>query len=703
MLFRPLRLSSIAGRVTVMTSAPQSRKERFNELYKNARNLVFETVESQSPNLGNALYQPLQSFFFELKNSLSFRQRFFMGLAYIDLMKADPYELPLEKRMEIISEYIFVAGQNLKELEKDGSEFLEKEVEEKLDQRMIEDGVVMLCNMKVKYEKHYIIERLLNLSDLNSKYSVITLKELKKQIEFNPGIVLSWISGFKLLQFHQENLKELAISCLVHKIDLQNSLLLSEESRKIQMLRAAYDHPRIFKKVFSVIRHRDPEIADSFIYEVENPDLVNLQPWDELPSRKKESLVCSRDSVKSVLEVKNPYMMPVNSGDFQIHWIGSQEQWPHLLQWLQPRSLIGFDVEANFVCQNSNGVQQIPLKKEERAGNWENRPLRTEQMVYAARDAHYLITIYNDMVHTIYNIFREDGEAKEFIDGAVVVTVEQNPGSSIQSVIGNRKSNSSDVFLSINNMNAKISDLTAENGDVKVPEEVTVVVDTPLLKVVPVLRRCGYRTYDYREKVNEGSVKAATMNQILSDFIKENINTNMYFLSNRFPFTMEKFAGKLKSRWIHVHQDQSESSILENIMMITKTMINVDDYKSRCTKCCKKNTSFEMEIEVYRVIYRAFTKVKQYFEKKIGPSGVEEDEKDKELLKNFEKVGFMDEGRVLTIRNESGEIFKFLIDGSEAKVECPEGIVKEYKAVNSLFDDKNLTSVRFCTECAVFF
>ena len=167
-------------------------------------------------------------------------------------------------------------------------------------------------------------------------------------------------------------------------------------------------------------------------------------------------------------------------------------------------------------------------------------------------------------------------------------------------------------------------------------------------------------------------------------------------------FPTEKFAGTLKSRWIHVHQDQSECSILEEVMTKTQTIVHMEDYKSRCTKCLKNNTSFEVRIEAYRIIYRAFTKVKQYFEKKFGPTGNEEDARDRELLDNSE-IKFLEEGRIMTLEDDLGKTYKFLVDGSEAKVEDPDGVVKVYKAVNNLYDDSNLNSVRFCKECAVFF
>ena len=60
-----------------------------------------------------------------------------MGLAYIELMKLDPYYLSQEKKMEVVSEYVFVAGQMLREAEKKEPQFLQKEVEEKLDPNMI--------------------------------------------------------------------------------------------------------------------------------------------------------------------------------------------------------------------------------------------------------------------------------------------------------------------------------------------------------------------------------------------------------------------------------------------------------------------------------------------------------------------------------------------------------------------------------------
>ena len=312
--------------------------------------------------------------------------------------------------------------------------------------------------MRVKPERHYVIERILNLSDLNSKYSLVILEELERQIEHDPLIVLSWISGFKLFDFYQRNFKKIIISCLIQKIDV-SQFLLKEDNRKTtvalldsflsrprpqpqddlerrflesfetkkieeqcfknavnhfqlestipntvvsrilgdfvyqterfpsnteqatiivvsfylyhtimtflniflnfqQTLRSAYDHPNIFKKIFPTIRRRDPQVSDAFVYEMNDSDVISIQPWNTRTAREKESLMESRNFVKNILYAQNPYTMPVNSGDFQIHWIGSQDQWPQLLQWLQPRPVIGFDVEANFVCQNSNGVQQ---------------------------------------------------------------------------------------------------------------------------------------------------------------------------------------------------------------------------------------------------------------------------------------------------------------------------------------------------------
>lgn len=45
----------------------------------------------------------------------------------------------------------------------------------------------------------------------------------------------------------------------------------------------------------------------------------------------------------------------------------------------------------------------IQLQKEERLGNWETRPLRPEQMIYAAEDAYYSLACFDNIYATIYS------------------------------------------------------------------------------------------------------------------------------------------------------------------------------------------------------------------------------------------------------------------------------------------------------------
>ena len=195
-------------------------------------------------------------------------------------------------------------------------------------------------------------------------------------------------------------------------------------------------------------------------------------------------------------------------------------------------------------------ICKIPLTKEERAGNWESRPLRREQLIYASRDAHFLIVIYNNLVNTITH-FLPENESKDFIEGGTVVTMGQSQNS-IQ-LIAQKKSNFSDILVSIKDVNSKVSNTFVEGNKNNNPEDIIIVVDTPILKIVPVLRRCGYHTFDYREKAGEVTVKAACMNQILSEYISENINKNLYFLSNRFLVSLSNsnnfYTFPFSSRW----------------------------------------------------------------------------------------------------------------------------------------------------------
>lgn len=65
-------------------------------------------------------------------------------------------------------------------------------------------------------------------------------------------------------------------------------------------------------------------------------------------------------------------------------------------------------------------------------------------------------------------------------------------------------------------------------------EDVLIVVDAPLVKVVPLLRRCGYQTFDHRNDLEEGA-KSIAIYAVLADFIKFHIaDGNLYLLSNRY-------------------------------------------------------------------------------------------------------------------------------------------------------------------------
>lgn len=158
----------------------------------------------------------------------------------------------------------------------------------------------------------------------------------------------------------------------------------------------------------------------------------------------------------------------------------------------------------------------------------------------------------------------------------------------------------------------------------------------------------------------------------------------------------------LKRKFISCLQDQSDISILEEVVKQTKTVINTRKALTRCIKCSADDTSFDVPIEAYRIIYRAQAKFKQFYDAKIGEIGNEENEKD------FAKVEIMNGFEIFdnyTFMRISGveKNYTFRIDGYDDTVTDDCGEVKNFKTLTNLYDNLALKTVRFCHNCAVFF
>lgn len=95
-----------------------------------------------------------------------------------------------------------------------------------------EDSVKILSRMKVKPDRHEGLSVILNIDDPTSRCTQLLYKNLELLIPNKPRIVFSWIRAFQLLEFMDQNLKKLALTCHLNNLDIGRQLFVNDEIRK---------------------------------------------------------------------------------------------------------------------------------------------------------------------------------------------------------------------------------------------------------------------------------------------------------------------------------------------------------------------------------------------------------------------------------------------------------------------------------------
>ncbi|KHN73129.1 putative exonuclease mut-7 [Toxocara canis] len=128
-----------------------------------------------------------------------------------------------------------------------------------------------------------------------------------------------------------------------------------------------------------------------------------------------------------------------------------------------------------------------PLDKREQVGNWAARPLRPEQMKYAAMDAYCLIQIYERLKRRAEEEFGMNWQ--NHVENANIVQVK--PKTSKKGRKKAVKVDDDELRQIMERVNAAIEE-SAANG--QRPKDIKVIVDSMMLGLGKHLRRCGIDT-----------------------------------------------------------------------------------------------------------------------------------------------------------------------------------------------------------------
>ena len=79
-------------------------------------------------------------------------------------------------------------------------------------------------------------------------------------------------------------------------------------------------------------------------------------------------------------------------------------------------------------------------------------------------------------------------------------------------------------------------EIKENNPKTRIADDVTIVLDTPFLKFVPLLRRCGFETWDHRDASPNPAKTARQMSKEMEYFLrnlKEPTSLNTFILTNK--------------------------------------------------------------------------------------------------------------------------------------------------------------------------
>uniref|UniRef100_A0AC34G171 3'-5' exonuclease domain-containing protein n=1 Tax=Panagrolaimus sp. ES5 TaxID=591445 RepID=A0AC34G171_9BILA len=248
------------------------------------------------------------------------------------------------------------------------------------------------------------------------------------------------------------------------------------------------------------------------------------------------------------------------------------------------------------------------VDKAERQGNWFKRPLSKDKIIYAAKDVKF----HWDAFYYVQRKLTERNLSDAM--NSLIITPKMVDKKKSRS----KKDEKEPIDEIIQNVEIKIKEMREKLHNFEKPQNVTIVVDFAFIPIVPHLRRFGYKTFDQRDLDGGEHFSPDQRVKALSAFMKNRISdgtiTHCYLLTDSHSnvrFTTEVKIDELKI--INSDLDETESSIICNIMYDTNTIVNTTEFFNRCTKCGQSQAAVDFPADIFRVIYLHYAKNKGFF------------------------------------------------------------------------------------------
>uniref|UniRef100_A0AC35G222 3'-5' exonuclease domain-containing protein n=1 Tax=Panagrolaimus sp. PS1159 TaxID=55785 RepID=A0AC35G222_9BILA len=341
----------------------------------------------------------------------------------------------------------------------------------------------------------------------------------------------------------------------------------------------------------------------------------------------------------------------------------------------------------------------VDLSKDERQGNWLRRPLTKEQMNYAAKDARYTMDLYYYIQKKLSEQNLQDDMAR------LVITPKMVDRKKVKGKKG-EKETMEEILESVE---AKMKEMKEKFYNFERPENITIVIDFEFLPIAPILRQFGYKTFDQRDLENGDQFSrdevVAALSKFMNDCIDDKTIKHCYLLTEEQQHIRFKTkVGTDDLKIINCGREETESSVICEIMYETNTIFDLSNVEKRCTKCGEEDYAIDFPADVFRVVYFHYAKQKDFFYKLKCNSP--------EILGKLEREKVVEiRDQIMTYRinnfcaasfNLGDEIMGHLKYQDENGDEIQEK--KNYKCNTRLFEklgDKPF--IRLCLDCFEFF
>ncbi|KAI1716488.1 3'-5' exonuclease domain-containing protein [Ditylenchus destructor] len=228
----------------------------------------------------------------------------------------------------------------------------------------------------------------------------------------------------------------------------------------------------------------------------------------------------------------------------------------------------------------------VKLNKAEQIGNWSNRPLRTEQMKYAAMDAHALIGCFCEIGSLLLKV--KDKDALRTLQSFALVRYNQAPidsaeenenGDANGETHGGKKMKENDEQF-IDSVMKYSRDVEANCRQPKTVKDYKFVMDNMLFGLGAQLRRCGF----YTECMNE--------REQLIKYCEKHKDVLAISTGKGFKQLQLRIPDQVKYVPVNTKDVKLNSTLVGYLMRELKVVVRREDMWSRCVKC--NNTSFSL-------------------------------------------------------------------------------------------------------------